>query len=387
MTIGATESRSGSRVDPGPGASSRQPIRRAWTALCCVFILAATPVWSRADTQPLHDYAFSFTFENDLFFGADKYYTDGVQLTIKRRPDRRADSTRAALDFVCAHFGCANDDFQTSHFRVGQLMYTPRNIAIAAPQPLDRPWAGMLYLASDYQYLSPDDTRLTTITGEVGLIGPQSRVEQTQKWIHKTFTGVPPQGWDNQIGNELGLLAAVERRYALAGIAPAYKNAVELRTNGHWRLAVGNIMTYAGAGFSVVVGKNLPKVSPRESGSIVDKRTQGAGLASVDDQRSGTNSCLFDWLRCTAFASVEARLMARNVFLDGPLFRDGPSVKRRPVVADVSVGARFDLTQTRSDGTGPWFIQFKATRRTPEFRSSASLKAQKFGALTIGTEF
>ena len=78
--------------------------------------------------------------------------------------------------------------------------------------------------------------------------------------------------------------------------------------------------------------------------------------------------------------------MAHNVFLDGPMFRNGPSVDRRVLVADASVFARLDFPKTRRF-CGPWFVHFRATRRSPEFRSTKAVHSQSFGALTVGTEF
>jgi len=57
-------------------------------------IFSVAPLLVSAETE-LHDYASSFTFENDLFFKTDRYYTDGVQLTVKGRIDARSERTKS----------------------------------------------------------------------------------------------------------------------------------------------------------------------------------------------------------------------------------------------------------------------------------------------------
>ena len=53
----------------------------------------------------------------------------------------------------------------------------------------------------------------------------------------------------------------------------------------------------------------------------------------------------------------------------------------------VVIGTRFDFPNTRTELHGPWFIQFKVTRRSPEFRSSIPVPRHRVAAVTIGTEF
>lgn len=350
-------------------------------------IFSTIPLLVAAEPE-LHDYASSFTLENDAFFQTDKYYTDGFQLTVKGRIDERSESTKNILKAACILASCESDEFQFSQTRVGQLMYTPVDISNPAPQPLDRPWAGMLYAANDYHFLSDDEQRLTTITSQMGIIGPLSYADRTQTWIHKTFNNGTPEGWSNQIGGELGLLASIERRFAVnpPEREPA-DSGIQVRAVGHWRLAAGNIMTYAGAGLTLAVGKNMPLVFPRESGDITVKVISPKLFSTDHISKAIDNSCIFQWLRCTAFASVEARLVAWNVFLDGGMFREDPHVTKNPIVADVSLGMRFDFPKIRNSFTGPWFAQFKATIRSPEFQSRKSVSSQAFGALTVGTEF
>jgi len=324
-------------------------------------------------------WGWNFTFENDLFFGTDRYYTDGVQLEFKRRSDPDDLAAGPVLSALCRLVGCVDQPLLVSRYKLGQLMYTPERLSIPEPQPDDRPWVGMLYFTGDFSFLSDDELALTTITGQIGIVGPHSYADKTQMWIHDTFTGVPPLGWHNQIGDELGVMGILERRLAMPALSYAPRDGVQLRSVGHWRVAVGNVMTFVGAGATFALGKDLAPVGIRGPG--IDTKMLPPRAVSSD------TTCLVNWLQCTLAADVEVRWMLRSIFLDGPMFRDGPSVDRRHLVADVSAAVRLDFPRTRTTWMGPWFVQFKATKRTPEFRSSKPVHSQSFGALTFGTEF
>lgn len=339
-------------------------------------LLACCTAYAQAPGQQQEKVHFA-TYENDLFFDTDRFYTSGVQLSIKRSRDGRGAAARALTRGACAWFGCQDSVLLTSQTNYGQLIYTPSDITIAAPQPQDRPWAGLLYVEQIYALLSPDQHTLTTLTAQAGVTGPASLAEDAQKLLHKMIDRPEPRGWDNQIGGTLALMASVERRSAIDSLSVALPGDVRLNTAGYWRLALGNTMTYAGAGLAVVVGKNLPPVSPPPPG-IGNKLAPG---------RVGPTACMLSWLQCTAFAAVETRLMARNLFLDGRLVGDDPSVQRRKVVTDLMAGVRLDFPHTRSARHGPWFLQLKATRRSREFRSAMPVPRHRVAAITVGTEF
>lgn len=343
--------------------------------LLITFLLAMAVNHVFASEIDKHKYAWNLTFENDLFFGSDRFYTNGVQLEVSRLWKTGEYVVGPVLGALCSKLGCGGQSLLTSSHKVGQLMYTPEDISNPNPQPQDRPWAGMLYYAQDYDFLSSDKKMLTTFTGQVGIVGPYSYVEETQKYIHETFHATIPQGWDNQIDGELGIMAIVERRSNIDKLSHSFSDGNNFVSTGFWRVALGNIMTFAGAGLSLSFGKDLAPVSER-----------GPGIG-VKNFTGVSKSCIFDWLQCSAGASVELRMMFYNVFLDGPVFSAGPSVDRRLLVADGSLKMRLDFPRTRSSLLGPWFMQFTATRRTPEFSSTKTVDSHTFGALTVGTDF
>lgn len=334
------------------------------------------------EAPALQDEVRFFTYENDARFLTDRFYTSGIQFSVKRSTDDRGDFARRLTNKLCGWMGCGDSTLFTSQANLGQLIYTPRDITIGEPQPEDRPWAGLLYYERAYSFLSPDQRTLTTLTGQVGVTGKLSLAEPVQKLWHGIVDRPKPQGWDNQIGGQLGVLVSAERRTAREALSANLWRGVRLNTATYWRVAAGNIQTYAAAGVAVVIGKNLPVVSPPPPGIGNKMHPRAAPRVA-----NGATSCLAKWIQCTAFGSVEARLVAYNVFLDGRLFGNDPSVDRRTFTHELVVGSRFDFPNTRTRNHGPWFVQVKITRHSPEFRSSLPPPRHRVAAVTIGTEF
>lgn len=349
----------------------------SFTPRCAaVLVLAAAlvPCGVRAQTQDTVHFG---TYENDSFFDTDRFYTNGIQLSVKTSRDRRSDAARALTRKACEWLGCEDSALLTSQTSFGQLMYTPGDITVREPQPNDRPWAGLLYVEQAYAFLSPDQRTLTTLAVQAGVTGPASLAEEAQKLIHDIMDRPRPVGWHNQVGGSLALMASAERRTAFDALSAGLGGGIQVNTAGYWRLALGNTMTYAAGGLAVVIGKDLPAVSPPPPGIGNKLRKQSIDLST----------CMAKWVQCTAFGIVETRLMARNVFLDGRLWRDDPSVRRRKVVTDLMAGLRLDFPGTRSSSHGPWFVQFKVTRRSREFRSPVPVPRHRMAAITLGTEF
>lgn len=336
--------------------------------------LAVLPLLLSAFSAAAQDARF-LTYENDEFFDTDRYYTNGIQFAARHARDGRSPRERSLTGSLCRWFGCADGRLLFTQNSVGQLMYTPGDITLASRQPHDRPYAGLLYLERDYLFLSPDGQVLTTLAGQAGFTGRLSLAEPAQKLVHRLVDRPEPRGWDHQVGNALVFALSVERRSAWPALSGELGGGVRLQTNTYWRLAAGTLMSYAAGGISLAVGKDLPAVSPMPPG--ITHRLDG-GRAT---------SCLWHWVQCTAFAGLEGRYLAYNLFLQGRPWREDPAVAPRRWVGDAMAGLRLDFPRTRGPDHGPWFLQFKATRRSPEFRAPGRVPRHTFGALTIGTEF
>ena len=357
-----------------PSLSQRLPLALALTFSISILHPAA------AQEVPRQDTVHFFTWENDSRFLTDRFYTSGVQLSTKHATDRRGDFARDATHTVCRWMGCDASTVFTGQTNVGQMIFTPRDITRREPQPDDRPWAGYLYYEKVYTFLSQDQKTISTISGQIGATGPLSLAEDAQKAFHRMMDRPRPLGWHNQVGASLGVNISAEKRSARDALSFDLPGGVRFNTASYWRVAAGTVQTYAAAGLAVVIGKNLPPVSPAPPGignSVAAKRAGPVRAAT----------CLINWLQCTAFASVEGRLVGYNVALDGRLFGDDQDVEKRGFVYEVTLGNRFDLPRTRRVRHGPWFVQTKVTRKSPEFRSPLGVPSHSVYAVTFGTEF
>ncbi len=347
----------------------------------------------------VRDKFFQFTVENDVFYHTDRYYTDGAQLMWGEAGGKPDFVSRPLERYLCGPEKCSDDRRVLYSQKIGQLLYTPADITIAAAQPNDRPWAAFLYYGADSLYLDPDPTITRMIGYQVGVVGSYAFGEQTQSLIHKNFAGREANGWDNQLDNEPGIIVsyAIEKRL-LRSKGDVGEGALWVSGGG----AVGNVMTFASAGAKFAFGRNLPiQLNPSQIGP---KSVPMTGQAALEDEAdagerpeaSGAapglkgeyGRCLSWFSACYAFLGVEGRAVARNIFLDGNTFQDNAgNVDKEILVYDFVIGFRMRFGSRASFMDG-WYLDFSRTRRSSEFTSTAGDAAvQRFASITLGREY
>jgi len=302
----------------------------------------------------------SLSTENDLYGGGtDQYYTSGGKITYN---DVNV-SVPPVIDEMAELIPTFDLNQTTStYFTIGQNIFTPDDIEIAAPQPNDRPWAGFLYGSVGVTTVEAnhiDDFELT-----LGVVGPAALGEQTQKAIHKYVSGSPqPQGWRNQLKNEPALILSYGRRWPVW--AETVVGPVRFRVEPQVNVSLGNVYTYAGTGTTVTMGaKNsrLQDTPPRVRPAI-----PGTGyFDSPDDE--------FSWF---VFAGLDGRAIGRNIFLDGNTFRSNADVDKKHFVVDGNVGLAFTYDDYR--------LAYTLNYRTKEFETQDNEAI--FGSVTISTRF
>ena len=311
---------------------------------------------------------FTLYFENDTFSGTDEHYTNGVKLSwlssdlVGWGQSGWRKTIVESLPFVNRVGGQKNFGFA-----IGQNIYTPRNIATATPDPTDRPYAGWTYL--EMAFISKTPAVSDTLGLQVGLIGPHSFADDSQRIVHQWIREVRPAGWDYQLRDELGVNLVYERRWRLYARALVHTVGVDLIP--HTGVSLGNVQTYANAGGTIRFGFNLPSdfgVQLARPGSV------GGTPADDLDPRVALdrNFSLF------VFGSGDGRAVARDIFLDGNTFRDSRSVDKESFVADLSAGAGFI--------TGRWQLTYTQVWRTREFKSERG-RYNNFGSLTLSRAY
>jgi hypothetical protein len=208
------------------------------------------------------------------------------------------------------------------------------------------------------------DNHLDELEATIGIVGPLALGEQVQKAVHTHITDSPtPKGWSNQLENEPGLMLSWQRRWPRDW---EYRKAGQILSAAPYSgLTVGNIYTYANTGFTLRLSSEQSEwtdMPPRVRPAL-------AGSGYFDIPQRG-----WDWY---AFAGVEGRAVARNIFLDGNSFRDSHSVDKYPLVADANAGLAFTYGRTR--------LSYTLVYRTQEFEGQD--EANIFGTLSLARRF
>jgi lipid A 3-O-deacylase len=143
------------------------------------------------------DKYFRINYENDFFAAFDRDYTQGI-LIEKVHPGL----SRFPLMKILWHPGNSAIKYGLA---IEHNAYTPDDIGAYNIQYGDRPYAGVLLLKS---FLISDDferKQRISVSFSTGVVGPAAGGEQMQRTIHHWISYMQPEGWHNQIQNDLVL--------------------------------------------------------------------------------------------------------------------------------------------------------------------------------------
>ncbi|HZP60470.1 MAG TPA: lipid A deacylase LpxR family protein [Opitutaceae bacterium] len=271
--------------------------------------------------------SFTIYSENDKYFaGTDRHYTNGFKLTYSddlAHPE--LDAFGRALDRLGNHLAALDPDRDRAlpaqlklAYSLGQNIYTPTEIHIPVPDPHDRPYAAWFYGAVAFERQEP--TQLQVIELDFGMVGPAALGRQIQNGFHDIIHVAHAQGWSHQLRNEPGVQLVYDWRYRwLAWADP--DSGLSLDLIRRWGVSLGNVQTYLNVGPLVRAGWHLPD-------DFCPDLIRAAGGGA--EKHEGVSLFLF--------GSANGRAVARDIFLDGNTFVDSPSVRKRPLVADLSAG-------------------------------------------------
>lgn len=344
----------------------RNPLRISSSALILAAWLLAVAVAHAADAPPKklppppEGSEFQLFIENDILAGTDRYYTNGVKLGFGVPFETLRDFLNTPAKYTLDIFSDSTASHNFGLF-VGQNIYTPRDITIAAPQPYDRPWASWLYLGGVAQRVKGN--RLDTTEIDIGVVGPPALGEQVQSDWHRLIGVAQPKGWDNQSPSELGFsVAYLQKR--------KYGNA-HFELVPHAGLTLGTVMTLARVGGTMRFGKNMTGFGPDtiEPG--------GAMLQNTRREQDGAGRPRYEWY---GFVGADVRYVAHNIFLDGTVFHKSFAVDPRNLVSDLTIGASMRIDVLRISLTRI----FRSEEFTTPFGGGGK---QSFYSLNIGLEF
>jgi len=330
-----------------------------YVSLLLALILLTNAVNAASDTQTENHSSnsfFSVQYENDLFVNKDHYYTSGIQLTMLNNEEAPTWLKNIAQ---WTPFYDESINKRYVQYTFGQKMFTPDNIKIKTLQVDDRPYAGYLYLSANlisHTHHSQNIDYGNQFEITLGLVGPSALAKETQAFAHSISNSPIPQGWQNQLNDEItfGLSYSLLSRV----IKPISDN-LSYGYNQQVTMRIGNAYTYASLGAMYRLGDNLrqdlspPNIHPGFPGLTYFKSTKK-----------------LNWY---IFLGFEARLVGRNIFLDGNTFSDSHSVKKKPLIGDIQYGIVFIFDEMR--------IAISSTSRTKEYTTQKDFT--NYGAINF----
>ena len=311
-----------------------------------VVLLALFATFSATAEQGWEGEIISLRLENDAVAKADRHYTQGSFLSYLSR-DNGIPGWTAVLAENLPTFGYTVGATKAG-FGVGQEIYTPEDLGSPELQVDDQPYAGWLFARLTLQRRGPLSRRwsvLETFDLDLGVIGPESLAEQTQKEWH----GADPEGWDNQLETEPGFSLRYERRFQFKPSEDS--DGWGVRLIPHLGGSAGNVATYLNAGGTIRFGYNVPDEFSTRPGDL----KWGAYL----------------------LGGLDGRFVLHNIFLDGNTWRESHSVTKRPFVGEGRVG--LGLVFRRVD------LSFAHVFRSREFNDQN--RSDSFGSVVLAVKF
>jgi lipid A 3-O-deacylase len=133
-----------------------------------------------------------FKYDNDFFSATDRYYTQGIQLSVIHRVIKFSPLSyslirlnKNALNYYGLHFS--------------QDCFTPKSIRYDTLNYLERPFAATFFMSHTLNSLSPEKKIALQTQLDLGVIGPCAMCEEEQKAIHRSLVNIQPLGWENQL--------------------------------------------------------------------------------------------------------------------------------------------------------------------------------------------
>ncbi len=219
---------------------------------------------------------------------------------------------------------------------IGQEIYTP---STDWPAPGERPYAGWLYGRVEVRGGRPRMMRRLDIT--VGVTGPPSLAEAAQTSVHRIAGFRQPVGWEHQLPTEVGIGVRASQSWRITPPGEA-GHMVDLVPTV--RATAGTVRTAVAVGARARVGPRLPH--PWLMSEFADVAPYG-------------------------FVGIEGEAVARDLFLDGTVFRPSMRVQRAGLLAEWEWGGGLRLRR--------FCLEYRAVTRTREYASGP--RSHTFGSV------
>ena len=286
--------------------------------------------------------------ENDLLSQQDSQYTGGMKLDLIYKinnPDGLYNLLLAGDSKV----------YLFRSFSLATQIYTPEDLTKKEPIPDDWSYAAWTYVEVGV-HKSTKKT-LSSLLLKVGVVGPDAGGEQFQKAVHKWTGSTDPQGWSNQLYNEMTLNVSYIYKERFSFGAP---NGYGVALVPSAQIDLGNVFTQATVGCFGRFGYNIAKDFGLATMSVGGE----SGIPVYGEQKRTLQKRWSASFNLALYSS----LVARDMFVEGNTFKESiVTHERRWLVGYVGLG--FSLRYRSFN------IDFMQTYNTPKAKDIDRSKA------------
>jgi lipid A 3-O-deacylase len=349
-------------------------LKRAWgrgslMALALATLVPAVHAEGTSSAQAVEsheDQFLSLTTENDKYFGnSDRHYTNGAKIEYTRVHNGApswVEKTGEVLPFLNT-----DGDKVAGTFSINHAIFTPDHAESPTPNREDIPYSGYLFTNLGFTNMKGDVWDSYTAT--VGMVGPSAQGKYVQRAFHDFFNFYKPAGWDAyHLSDEPVLNVSYLRRHRNAwnDSYNMFGNDWFVELEPRYGFAAGNAYTYATSGATLRFGPEAAK--GQDEVSYMVPGMPGTGIFTKAPQ----------FLSWYGFVGVDARLMARNIFLDGNTFKDnGAHVTKNVLVGNATAGVAVTA--------GKYRATVSINQMSKEYKDQPA--SDVFGQLTLGYRF
>lgn len=265
-------------------------------------------------SQPTLDKWVSITLDNDLFISSDSGYTNGLYITFFAGSYNK--ELKPALLTRPLQWSMADQPFvyQYNATTVGQVMITPEDITINTPQPNDVPYSGLLFVQQTN--IKVYDSHSDKVSTTLGIVGPSSGADESQKMVHRLIGADAPQGWEYQLNDEIVFQLSRGRIW---------------RT---WRSSTNTSDVLVGSDAKIgTLESSLTVGAMFRYGRNIEDSYSTAIL--TDDRTINPVNINGGWY---VYMGLSTAYVANVIYLDGNTFKDSPSVDYDREQIDVHMG-------------------------------------------------
>lgn len=165
-----------------------------------ILLIGLFGIWSvAACAQDSLHYKESYTvrYENDLFTGTDRYYTQGIFL--------QYDHLDIDLKWLNKFFFKVPDIRRNLQTGIAQKVYTPSSITSDSLLKSDRPYAATYGYTAKFTSRSKSKNFSLSWSLNTGWLGKPAFGKETQTAIHRWTNNNKPRGWQHQLNTGLSI--------------------------------------------------------------------------------------------------------------------------------------------------------------------------------------